>query len=218
MKPIGILGGTFDPIHYGHLRTALELFECLRLEEVRFVPCRIPPHDKSPVASAKLRLEMVRTAVDDQPGFIVDERELHRDGPSFSVDTLASMREEFPKHPLCLIIGMDAFNSLTTWHRWEELLSLAHLVVAHRPGAKPPVGGELGRLLDRCRSRDPADLHAATAGRVLLHAVTQLDISSSAIRLGVFRGESPVYLMPDAVAALIETHACYAGGVKSGGE
>jgi nicotinate-nucleotide adenylyltransferase len=211
MKPIGILGGTFDPIHFGHLRTAMELFECLRLEEVRFVPCRIPPHNKAPVAAAELRLEMTRVAVANRPGFSVDERELQRDGPSYSFDTLMSMRDEFPERSLCLIVGMDAFAGLTTWHRWAELLSLAHLVVAHRPGAAPPVDGELGRLLNQCRSRDPADLHTANAGRILLHSVTQLDISSSAIRLGIFRGESPAYLMPAQVAALIEARGCYAG-------
>jgi nicotinate-nucleotide adenylyltransferase len=211
MNPIGILGGTFDPIHFGHLRTAMELLECLRLEEVRFIPCRIPPHDKAPVAPAELRLEMTVAAVANRPDFIVDERELHRDGPSYSFDTLVAMRDEFPERSLCLIVGMDAFAGLTTWHRWAELLSLAHLVVAHRPGAKPPEGGELGRLLERCRSRDPADLHAANAGRILLHTVTQLDISSSAIRLGVFRGESPAYLVPDPVAKLIESRGCYAG-------
>jgi len=211
MKPIGILGGTFDPIHFGHLRTALELFECLHLEEVRLLPCRIPPHDKAPVAAADMRLKMVVAAVADRPGFVVDDREMHRDGPSYSFDTLTSLRDEFPERSLCLIVGMDAFVGLTTWHRWAELLSLAHLVVAHRPGATSPVGGELGRLLDQCRSRDPADLHAAKAGRILLHSVTQLDISSTAIRAGVSTGESPAYLLPDRVAKLIEAHGCYAG-------
>ncbi len=214
MTPVGILGGTFDPVHYGHLRTALELRECLGLEEVRFVPCRIPPHDKAPVATAEQRLAMLEAAVGDVPGFVVDERELARAGPSYSVDTLASMRAEFADRSLCLIVGMDAFAELTTWHRWEELLSLAHLVVAHRPGAEPPETDALRRLLERCRTRDPADLAASDAGRILLHTVTQLDISSSGIRECVARAESPRYLLPDAVADLIAASGCYAASTR----
>lgn len=214
MTPIGILGGTFDPIHYGHLRTALELQECLGFEEVRFVPCRIPPHDKAPVAPVELRLAMLAAAVRDTDGFVVDERELTREGPSYSVDTLASMRRDNPERPLCLIAGMDAFAGLTSWHRWEELLSLAHIVVAHRPGAAPPNDEVLQALLDRKRSRDPADLGREPFGRILLHSVTQLDISSSAVRDGMARGESQRFLLPDRVVEMIESSGCYADAVR----
>ena len=214
MTPIGILGGTFDPIHYGHLRTALELRECLDLAEIRLVPCRIPPHDKAPVAPPDLRLAMVSEAADEVPGFVVDARELHRDGPSYSVDTLTSMRADFPDKSLCLIVGMDAFAGLTSWHRWDELLHLAHIVVAHRPGAASPDDGVLGRLLDATRTRDPADLGKTASGHVLLHSVTQLDISSSGIRLGVARGESQRFLLPDRVADLIESSGCYAESAR----
>lgn len=214
MTPIGILGGTFDPIHHGHLRTALELRECLDLAEIRFMPCRIPPDGKVPVAPSDLRLAMVSAAVDEVPGFVVDDRELHRDGPSYSVDTLTSMRADFPERSLCLIVGMDAFASLTSWHRWEELLHLAHIVVAHRPGISAPDNGVLRQLLDRTRTRDPAALGEHASGRVLLHSVTQLDISSSGIRDGIARGENQRFLLPDRVVDLIESSGCYAGSAR----
>lgn len=210
MAAIGILGGTFDPVHFGHLRTGAELLECLALEELRFVPCRVPPHGKSPVAAAEQRVAMLRAATEDTPNFVVDERELRRAGPSYTVDTLESMRAELPDQPLCLIVGMDSFVGLASWHRWQDLLSLAHLVVAHRPGATPPDSGPLKPLLDGCRTVDPARLAASRAGHVLLHAVTQLAISSSAIRQMVADGNSPRFLLPDRVIDMITSSGCYA--------
>ena len=138
MNPMGIFGGTFDPIHYAHLRTAFELQQALRLKEIRFLPAGNPPHRDQPIADAKLRLEMVQLAVAGQPGFLVDDREVRKAGPSYSVETLAELRHEYPDRSLCLIVGMDAFLSLPKWHQWQELLQLAHLVVAHRPGWRAP--------------------------------------------------------------------------------
>ena len=129
---IGVFGGTFDPIHFGHLRSALEIGESLRLKEIRFIPCRIPPHRDEPLADPLQRLAMVRAALAGQPEMIADDREIKRDGSSYMVDTLESLRNEFVNDPLCLILGMDAFMELPTWHRWQDLLTLAHLVVMHR--------------------------------------------------------------------------------------
>ena len=182
MNPIGVFGGTFDPIHYGHLRTAFELMQSLRLGEVRFMPCGTPPHREMPVAGAELRLRMVTAAIEGQAGFIIDDREIHRDGPSYSVDTLIDLRAEYPHRSICLIVGMDAFLSLPKWYQWRELLQLAHLIVAHRPGWRAPDMGPLGELLvDRGTGR-VGDLHEARAGSIYIHAVTQLEISSSEIR------------------------------------
>ena len=133
-KPIGIFGGTFDPIHYGHLRTAFEMLQSLRFGEVSFMPCGDPPHRGSPYADSALRLAMVRAATEGQIGFTVDDREILRDGPSYSVDTLIELRGEAPQRPIALIIGMDAFLGLPKWHQWREILQLSHIVVAHRPG------------------------------------------------------------------------------------
>ena len=130
MQPIGLFGGTFDPLHYGHLRTAFELWQALKLSEVRFMPTGSPPHREQPHAPAQLRLEMVKAAVADQPAFVVDDREVRRTGVSYSVDTLTEVRAEYPQRSLCLLLGMDAFLGLPNWHRWRELLDLAHIIVA----------------------------------------------------------------------------------------
>ena len=206
-KPIGIFGGTFDPIHVGHLRTAYELKSALDLAEVRFIPSRIPPHRPPAVAPEALRLRMLECALEGIAGFSVDGRELRREGPSYMVDTLASLRAELGQTPLCLILGLDAFKGLPTWHRWQELPALAHIVVALRPGAELPVEGEAARMLQVAAETLPGDLAASPAGRVLLTEVTQLDISSSAIRRLIAAGGDPRFLVPDAVLELIgKTH------------
>lgn len=209
MKPIGIFGGTFDPIHYGHLRTAFELLQALRLREVRFVPCGNPPHRGETYADAADRFEMVRVAVAGQPGFVADDTELRREGPSWTIDTLEAMRAAHGDEPLALIVGMDAFLGLPRWHRWEEFFALAHIVVAHRPGWRAPDIGPLGELLAERGTHRVDDLHAAPAGCIHIHAVTQLEISSTEIRDLVEAGRDPRFLMPDAVRAVIAESQCY---------
>jgi len=209
MKPVGVFGGTFDPIHLGHLRTAFELLEGLDLEEVRFIPAARPPHREAPGAGAELRLAMVRAATEGQPGFVVDDRELRRAGPSYTVLTLAELRAELGVRPICLVVGMDAFAGLPGWHRWQELLELAHLVVAHRPGWNAPASGAVGELLQTCRADDVADLHGSSNGRILVRPVTQLEISSTRLRDIVASGRDPRYLVPEPVRAIISETACY---------
>ena len=165
MQPIGLFGGAFDPIHYGHLRTAFELWQALKLSEVRFLPTGNPPHRTELHASAELRLAMVKAAVADQPAFVVDDREVRRSGLSYSVDTLTELRAEHPDRSLCLVLGMDAFLGLPTWHRWRELLDLTHVVVAHRPGWKAPTMGPLGEAMVDRGTGSIRDLHAHPAGR-----------------------------------------------------
>ena len=209
MGPIGIFGGTFDPIHYGHLRTAFELLEALALAEVRFMPAGNPPHRDRPQADARLRAAMVRAALEDQPRFLVDERELHREGPSYSVDTLTSLRAEFPDRSVCLIIGMDAFLGLPKWYHWREILDLAHIIVAHRPGWRVPGSGPLAQLVREQGTARSRDLHETPAGQVYVHAVTQLEISSTDLRTLIRAGHDPKYLMPDKVRDLITRTQCY---------
>lgn len=207
---VGVFGGTFDPVHYGHLRIALELLERIGLREVRFVPAARPPHRPPPATPAPLRVSMLEAAVADEPRFVVDRRELDRPGPSYTVDTLESLAADFPDATLCLLLGMDAFLGLPAWHRWTALLELAHIVVADRPGSRLPDDGELGALLrERCTSA-PAELAEARAGRIHIERVTQLDISSSALRAAVRAGRDPRYLIPDAVRRIIFETECYA--------
>ena len=207
---VGIFGGTFDPVHLGHLRIALELFERVGLGEVRFVPAARPPHRAAPETPAELRVAMLEAAVADEPRFVVDRRELDRPGPSYTVDTLESLAQDFPQSTLCLLLGMDAFLGLPKWHRWTALLDLAHIVVAHRPGSRLPDGGELGALLRARRTASAADLASARAGRIHVEPVTQLDISASGLRAAVRAGHDPRYLVPDAVRRIIFETECYA--------
>lgn len=209
MQPMGVFGGTFDPVHYGHLRTAFELLQTLGLGEVRFLPCGTPPHREQPVADGPTRLEMVQIATRAQEGFVVDDRELHRDGPSYSVDTLAALREEYPARSLCLIIGMDAFLGLPRWHHWREILDLAHIVVAHRPGWRAPAAGPLGELVAQRGSRRSDDFRNSKSGRIFVQAVTQLEISSTEIRVLIKAGRDPRFLMPDSVRNRIMERGCY---------
>lgn len=209
MSPVGVFGGTFDPVHFGHLRTAFELLHTLRLAEVRLVPAGNPPHRGVPLCDARHRLDMVRAAVADQPGFVVDDREVRRQGPSYTVLTLRELREELPGRPLCLLLGMDAFLGLPQWHEWRSVLELAHVVVAPRPGWSVPGSGALGELLAARGTQRVEDLHATLAGRIHLCAVTQLEISSTDLRDLIVAGQDPRYLLPDAVRALIRDTGCY---------
>ena len=209
MKPIGVFGGTFDPIHYGHLRSAFEMLQALDFAQVRFIPCGDPPHRGVTFASAEERFRLVEEAIAGQEGFVADDRELRRDGPSYTVDTLATLREEFPDRSLGLIVGMDAFLGLPGWYRWDEILDFAHIVVAHRPGWKAPDIGVLGELIAEHGTHRVQDLHTVTHGRLHIHAVTQLEIASTEIRELVAAGRDPRFLMPDAVRNAIEETGLY---------
>jgi nicotinate-nucleotide adenylyltransferase len=215
--PIGLFGGTFDPIHYGHLRTAFELLQALKLAQVRFLPTGNPPHRVDPLAPSDLRLEMVRAAVAGQPGFTVDDREIRRSGVSYSIDTLTELRSEYPERSLCLLLGMDAFLGMPTWHRWSEIFQLCHVVVAHRPGWKAPITGPLGEVMVDRGTGSVRDLHTAPAGRIYVRAVTQLEISSTDLRALIMSGQDLRYLVPDAVRDLIARSGCYAARIRQGG-
>ncbi len=202
-KLTGILGGTFDPIHYGHLRPALDIMQQVGLNEVRFIPNRIPPHRDPPVLTDQQRAELVQLAIKDTAGFVLDERELQRSGLSYMVDTLQSLKNDFPDDTLCLIMGMDAFNGLPQWHCWQSILELCHLIVTTRPGAslpdfaaKPPVASRI--------SEQPQSLLQRPAGQILLQSVTQLDISASQIRRYLSAGQSTQYLLPETVRDKLE--------------
>jgi nicotinate-nucleotide adenylyltransferase len=209
-EPIGIFGGTFDPIHYGHLRTAFELWQSLRLAQVRFLPTGDPPHRDASLAPPELRLQMVQAAIAGQKAFMADDREMRRSGLSYSVDTLLDLRRDYPERSLCLLLGMDAFLGMPHWHRWREIFELAHVVVAHRPGWKAPITGPLGEVMVDRGTGSVRDLHAAAAGRVYVHAVTQLEISSTELRQLIVAGRDLRYLVPDAVRELIMGSGCYA--------
>lgn len=206
---IGILGGTFDPVHFGHLRPALDVMTALALEEVRLVPCHVPPHRPQPVASAEQRTAMLRMAVGERAGFVIDERELLRDGPSYSLDTLESLRADLPGKTLALMLGMDAFRGLTSWHRWHELVNYCHIVVMTRPDAELPVHGELADFIGLHRARKQEMLAAKSNGLVWFQPVTQLDISGTDLRRRLLAGQPADYLLPASVLGYIHSEAIY---------
>ncbi|MGR9107556.1 MAG: nicotinate-nucleotide adenylyltransferase [Gammaproteobacteria bacterium] len=206
---LGILGGTFDPVHFGHLRTAVEVKETLGLKELRLIPCREPPHRPRPVASAEMRLAMLELAIGSEPGLLVDNRELERSGPSYTYETLCSLREDFPDDPLALILGIDAFNGLDRWHRARDLPKLAHFIVLHRPGFSVEIPESLSRNPDFRFLKQAREINGFDAGCVLFLALSQLEISSTAIREIIRRNGNPRFLLPDAVLDLIREGRLY---------
>lgn len=213
--PIGVLGGTFDPIHYGHLRLAEEAGEALRLGEVRLLPSGTPPHRSVPGVSAEHRLAMVRLAAQGNARLSVDEREVRRAGPGYMFDTLTELRAEAgTARALVLLLGADAFLELATWHRWHELLNLAHIAVAHRPGFPAERWAErmpqpLAREYSARLMPQPLAVHLSPAGGIVVVPFTALDISATAIRDMLRAGRSPRYLLPDAVLDYIQSHRLY---------
>jgi nicotinate-nucleotide adenylyltransferase len=214
--PIGIIGGTFDPVHYGHLRLAEELGETLRLAEVRFVPSGTPPHRSAPQVAADHRLAMVRLAVAGNPRFAVDEREVRRAGPGYTFDTLAGLRAEAGEsRPIVLLVGADAFLEFATWHRWHEIFGLAHVAVAHRPGYPVERWDErmpqpLAREYSARLMQQPLATHLQPAGGIVVVPFTALDISATAIRDLLRAGASPRYLLPASVLDYIQSNKLYA--------
>lgn len=208
-NPIGILGGTFDPIHHGHLRLALELVERLDLAEVRLIPAAHPPHREAPSVSGQLRLEMIQVAIAGIKGLTVDDRELRRPGHSYTVDTLSSLREDFPNRPLCLILGMDAFMNLSHWYHWEQLITLTHLLVVRRSGTLLPEVHTMRDFLTKNRAYSPEALKKSVAGTIWVEEIPALTISATQIRGLIATGKNPRYLLPLAVLHIINTHLLY---------
>ena len=209
---IGILGGTFDPVHFGHLRPALDIQQALGLEEVRLVPCNNPPHRPQPVASREQRVAMLQTAASQHPVLRVDTREFDREGPSYTLDTLKSFRAEMGETGLCLLLGLDAFISLPSWYHWRELIDFCHLVVMTRPGGVVPEQGELADFTSQYRVADAAQLETGTSGMLWFHPVTLLDISATQIRTLLGKGQDASFLVPEGVLDIIRHENLYVTG------
>tara|TARA_R110001599_G_scaffold351822_1_gene584822 strand:+ start:158903 stop:159559 length:657 start_codon:yes stop_codon:yes gene_type:complete len=208
--PVGVFGGTFDPVHYGHLRSALELVERLQLQQLRLMPCAVPPHRDMPTCSADHRAAMVELAVSGEPRLACDSRELQRQGASYTIDSLMELRRELgEERALCLVMGCDAVLAITSWHRWQELLNWAHVVVIARPGWQLPEVGEVADWLQQHRLDSPGQLGGQPCGGVLVEELRPLAISSTEIRSLLAAGHSARYLLPQAVLDYIESHNLY---------
>ncbi len=208
--PVAVFGGTFNPIHFGHLRSAVELLERFELAQVRLVPSARPPHRDAPDCSAEHRANKVELALRGEKRLVCDRRELAREGLSYTIDTLAEVRDELGAGTsVSLVLGYDAVALLDTWHRWRELLDYAHLLVIARPGWAMPAGDEAARWLRQHAVSDWQPLRDAPAGRVLVQELRALEIASSDIRALLAAGRSPRYLLPEAVRNYIESHSLY---------
>ncbi len=208
-RAIGIFGGTFDPIHHGHLRSGIELQQAFDLTRVHYVPCFQPVHRKEPTATPEQRLQMLECAIQNEPLFTADAREIKRKNPSYTIDSLLELREEYPDHSLCLLLGIDAFLGFSSWHRYHEILDHAHLIVAHRPQYHLPNTGVIASLLNQRLQREPTYIHEHRSGGILLHPITALDISATDIRKQIAMGRNPRYLLPDPVYDFIKQHGIY---------
>lgn len=208
-KPIGLLGGTFDPIHIGHLRMALEIQEIFQLEKIHVIPCYEPVHRPHPCASPEQRFEMVKCAVQDMPNFIADPREIKRAKSSYTIDTITEMRHEMPNTPLCLLLGVDAFLDFPNWHRYEKILECAHLIIAHRPNYHLPTEGLIADLLKVRLDNNSINMREKLGGKIWLQPITALEISSSTIRSQLSNKKNPKYLVPDVIYQYIKQYEIY---------
>lgn len=212
MRLVGILGGTFNPIHYGHLRMAQELADGLDMNEVKFIPSANPPHKESITVSAEHRAAMVKLAIADNPTFSINELELKRDGASYTIDTLIELRKSLGRETaLCLMMGSDAFIKLNTWHRWQELLDYAHIILVQRPGMPPPdkLPSELETLLHDHYTEQVSDLSKENAGFINMQTIPALEISATQIRETLKHGASVRYLLPKEVIGYIQQQKLY---------
>lgn len=208
-EPLAIFGGTFDPVHYGHLRCADEAREKLGLNNLYLLPAGTPPHRKPPQATTRQRLEMLHLAQAEFPQLEIDDRETRRSGPSYMVDTLQELRTEFPQTPLLLLIGQDAANHLHSWFHWEQLFELAHIVILTRPGAKAEYRSDLARQMQRRLSADVQALCRSDAGGVLYLEVASIDVSATSIKSIMRLGRSPRSMLPGAVLDYINENQLY---------
>ncbi|QIT57289.1 nicotinate-nucleotide adenylyltransferase [Aquisalimonas sp. 2447] len=213
---VGMFGGTFDPVHNAHLRVALDVVEAGDLERLHLIPCHVPPHRGDPDVTAEHRLAMLKRAAAGEPRFLVDDRELQRDGPSYTVDTLRSLHADAAGVHLVLVVGTDSFLSLPRWHQWRELVEWAHVVVLERPFAVGNMPSTLESWLQGRRAENWTELREAPAGRVLFQPVTPMAVSATDVRARMRAGRSPRYLLPDPVWDYIREHGLYGAGRQVG--
>ncbi len=214
VAPVGIFGGTFDPIHFGHLRLAEELLEQVAMDHIRFMPSGTPPHRSQPRTPAGHRSAMVQAAIAGHPGFMLDAREVNKATPCYTVESLNALRQQLgDSRPLCLILGSDAFLHLTSWHQWQQLLQLTHIIVGCRPGYllaehMEQAPDTLKQLFNRHRCQTE-QLSQQPAGFICEMTIPQLEISSTLIRGRCNAQRSIRYLLPEAVINYIEQHKLY---------
>ncbi|WP_417552205.1 nicotinate-nucleotide adenylyltransferase [Marinomonas fungiae] len=205
-----VMGGTFDPIHHGHLRSAVDILDAFQFKTLRLIPCYQPVHKGEPSVSAEQRLKMVELGIQADSRLHVDAREILREGRSYSIDTLIQLREELgQEEPLIMVVGMDSFLSLPTWARWQELIDVAHILVISRPGWEPDFISALESFYEKHRAESAAELQCAPAGKIWMQSFTPLAISSSQVRNLCRKKASIAYLVPETIQRFIEANSLY---------
>ncbi|MDH5518341.1 MAG: nicotinate-nucleotide adenylyltransferase [Gammaproteobacteria bacterium] len=200
-KLLGVFGGTFDPLHIGHLRTVLDVQQALALQQIRMLPNYIPAHRQKPVLEAQQRYFLLQKALKETPGLVADDREIRRQGISYMVDTLADLKQQFPQKHLCLIVGGDAYRDFCKWHQWQDILQLAHLLVMKRAGLANQQNKELQQRVTTDKNR----LLSVAAGNIVFLDVCQLEISSTRIREMIRQKQSVQFLVPEIIRSDLQT-------------
>lgn len=208
-RAIGFLGGSFDPIHNGHLEPAIDVAKQLQLQQLFLMPNHIAPHKTGSHCSALQRTEMVKLAIKNTPQISIDTRELNRDTASYTVETLKEIQVQFPNTPICFIMGMDSLIHFDSWYKWQEILSYCHLIICARPGWKAEFNDTVQRLLNNHQTDSIADLHNLPFGKIYFQKTIQLDISSTQIRNNIKHGDDVRHLLPLPVFDYIKSHQLY---------
>ncbi|MBC3764561.1 nicotinate-nucleotide adenylyltransferase [Neptunicella marina] len=206
---LGILGGTFDPIHSGHILPAEQAANLLGISKVLLMPCHIPPHRETPEVTASQRLEMVRLACENHPLFEADDTELKRNSASYTVETLSQLKQKYPAKTLCFFMGMDSLNQFTQWFRWQDILDLAHLVVCARPGYQQDVPPVIQKRIITNTEQARAAFAQHNHGRIYIAEVSPVDCAATNIRQQLASGQAPFTLLDNAVAEYIQQHRLY---------
>lgn len=209
VEPVALFGGTFDPVHYGHLRCAQEVRQKLGLDNLYLLPSGTPPHRDTPCATTKQRMEMLQLASLEFPQLLIDDRETRRSGPSYMVDTLREVRSGIGRRPLLLVVGQDAANLLHTWFQWERLFELSHIVILTRPGAPALYSPDLAKQVHLRSGSDMQEVFKSEAGIVLNLEVESIDVSATGIKRRLRSGGSPVSMLPAAVLEYIDKNRLY---------
>ena len=210
LKVVAIMGGTYNPVHNGHLRVAVEVADLFSLDELKLVPCLQPVHKSRPTVSTLHRLNMLDLAIESDARLTIDNREVLRSKPSYTIDTLKELRVELGADAsIVMIVGMDSFLSLNYWKDWHLLTSYAHIFVVSRPGWNPTFSDELNNYYEKYRASSIAELQCAPSGSIWFETLAPLDISSSMIRALVASNRSIAYLLPNSVRKYIDTNKLY---------
>ena len=207
---LAILGGTFDPVHFGHLQSAIAVKELLAVPVVKLVPSFIPPHRGLPHSTAIERLSMLQLASHDNSGVVVDDREISRQGVSYTVDTLTSFRQEIGENAsLYFVLGIDSYCTLNKWVRWQELTEIAHLIVLARPGCLPQVPSEVRVWQSKKLVNDVNCMRGKPGGEICHVELVQVDVSATEIREMIGSGVRPAGKMPESVIDFAFAHELY---------